>query len=462
MVRRTRTASFMLSVILAGAIAGLLYASRSSQTTSEAAANATPPPPGPTSAQVENRPLAESISIRGAITAPNTVDVVATASASEESRLILTGLRISQGDTVNAPSVLAEVGGRPIIVLQATTPFYRSIHYGDMGPDVAVLQRSLGVHDTSVFDEATQDALGGLYESLGYTPPEDAAGTPDGSAESSLESLLDAEEDANINGDFAVRSALLALDEAKAGAANGDGTAAQVEQAQLALDAAIQARNRAVSRAERDVAAERRRLDEAARVHGPFFQVTEFVAVPSASLTAVSVPVIPGSELEEGTLIAKLGGSQLGVTLYVSLAELQLLKEGMGATLTGVGLDAEMDASVAEIDSVAEGAGADVNMSQPVGSIATEDRPFRVRLEMERQPPATTVGMGILATISVERTDAAVIAVPVVALQQVGGHEVVVTLPDRRKWTVETGLVAEGWVELRRGSPPVGSTVETR
>jgi hypothetical protein len=388
--------------------------------------------------------------------------VVATASASEESRLILTGLRISQGDTVNAPSVLAEVGGRPIIVLQATTPFYRSIHYGDMGPDVAVLQRSLGVHDTSVFDEATQDALGGLYESLGYTPPEDAAGTPDGSAESSLESLLDAEEDANINGDFAVRSALLALDEAKAGAANGDGTAAQVEQAQLALDAAIQARNRAVSRAERDVAAERRRLDEAARVHGPFFQVTEFVAVPSASLTAVSVPVIPGSELEEGTLIAKLGGSQLGVTLYVSLAELQLLKEGMGATLTGVGLDAEMDASVAEIDSVAEGAGADVNMSQPVGSIATEDRPFRVRLEMERQPPATTVGMGILATISVERTDAAVIAVPVVALQQVGGHEVVVTLPDRRKWTVETGLVAEGWVELRRGSPPVGSTVETR
>ncbi len=49
-----------------------------------------------------------------------------------------------------------------------------------------------------------------------------------------------------------------------------------------------------------------------------------------------------------------------------------------------------------------------------------------------------------------------------VALQELGGDDLVVTLPDRRKWPVEAGLVAEGWVELRKGAPPVGSTVETR
>jgi hypothetical protein len=71
------------------------------------------------------------------------------------------------------------------------------------------------------------------------------------------------------------------------------------------------------------------------------------------------------------------------------------------------------------------------------------------------------LGASALMTIEVQGTESTVLAVPLVALQRVGGDDVVVTM-NNEKWVVETGLAAEGWVELKAGSPPEGSKVVTR
>ncbi|TFV65115.1 UNVERIFIED_ORG: hypothetical protein E4P37_11375 [Bacillus sp. AZ43] len=463
MARRATWAGVILSALLVIAVTSLVIASRNSVSATQAAANATPPPPGPTSAEVEERPLAETLSVRGVITAPTAVTVSAPVSAADGVRSVVTGLPVQAGSVLTSPAVVAEVAGRPVITVESPGAFYRDLAFGDEGGDVSQLQQALGVRDTGVFDVATQDSLSALYETLGYAAPEnDAPGTatePD-----TIQPLADALEDAQANGDAALAAAELVLGEARAARDGGTGADAAVAQAQLQVDTARAARQRDIARAQRDLAAERERVRREELARGTRLDADEVVAVPFASTTVLDVSASPGLELQPGQEIVTLGDPTLRAITYVNMGEAQMLQPEMAVSITSSTLPAALTGtvvSVASEPSTVSGEAADP-AAAAIGSTPSTERPYRVEVELAEQPPSSSVGTGVLLTVTVQGTGAAVVAVPVVALQRIDGADVVVTLPDRRRWEVEPGFTAEGWVELRSGAPPVGSLVETR
>lgn len=463
MLRRAKWAGLFLAALLVVSVISVTIASQNSMSASEAAANATPPPAGPTTAEVEERALAETLSVRGIITATTAVSVSAPLADSDGTRSVMTGAPVEPGAVLTLPAVVVEVAGRPIITVHSPATFYRDLTFGDQGRDVSQLQLTLGVRDTGTFDVATQNALDSLYENLGYSAPMNNSDEAESEQQDTVQPLLDALEDARANGDAAVKAAELSLSGATADLNSGSGSAAAVQQAELELGNARAARAREVSRAERNLATERERLQRQERITGTRFESDEVIGVPFASTTVIGVSAELGDELEPGAEIATLGDPTLRAITYVSLAEAQMLQPEMAVDLTGSTLPASLTGSVvsvasepSSIDSAAADAGASI------GSTPSQERPYRVEVTLGEQPPSTAVATGVLLTVTVQGTGSTVVAVPVVALQRINGQDVVVTVPDDKRWEVEPGFTAEGWVELRSGAPPVGSLVETR
>ncbi|MEU5780233.1 hypothetical protein [Micromonospora lupini] len=79
------------------------------------------------------------------------------------------------GDQVRSGRVVAEVSGRPVIVLPGRFPAYRELKSNDEGPDVRQLQQALrpryGTPITGKFDPRTASDLRRLYKSIGYPAP---------------------------------------------------------------------------------------------------------------------------------------------------------------------------------------------------------------------------------------------------------------------------------------------------
>lgn len=467
---RSRLIAVGIVALTIAAIAAIVVASSSGVSTEQAIANANPPPAGPTTATVERRPLVEAISVRGVIAAPNTVEVRVPQTAGDDATSVLTALPVAAGASIGPRTVVAEVSGRPVIVLKGDRPFYRDLRFDDKGADVTSLQVALGAPPSGTFDAKTQAALEDLYTSVGYTVP---AGRPSETTEGSAASqtagdtlvhLRDALEDAQIEGQSAIDAASADADAARRLQASGEGTSADVDKADEALDEATEARDRSVARAKRDLDAATRQVERQALVEGAFLARGEIVVSPSEPLTVVSLPLGVGAEPEAGDVIAVLGDSTLEGVAYVSPLDAKDLDPGMPASLTGVELGGELPATIIDVVRETPSGGGEEEGSPevPVGAQATPELPMQVRFALLEPAPAHLLGVGVLMTIEVRSTESTVLAVPLVALQQVGGEDVVVTVDDHKRWVVETGMAAEGWIELKAGSPPEGSKVETR
>ena len=93
------------------------------------------------------------------------------------STVTVTRLPVKAGDRVRPGRVIAEIDGRPILLLRGRLPAYRDLHEGDHGPDVTQLQRaleSLGYADFDPpgdFGQSTALALLLFYRHLGYEAP---------------------------------------------------------------------------------------------------------------------------------------------------------------------------------------------------------------------------------------------------------------------------------------------------
>ncbi|MDR3151891.1 MAG: peptidoglycan-binding protein [Bifidobacteriaceae bacterium] len=89
---------------------------------------------------------------------------------------ILTDLFIQRGDIINEGQNVAEINGRPVIIMRGEKVSSRDIKTGDQGYDVSQLQESLsrlGFYwgDISgVFDSKTGDSVRSFYNFLGYEP----------------------------------------------------------------------------------------------------------------------------------------------------------------------------------------------------------------------------------------------------------------------------------------------------
>jgi hypothetical protein len=176
------------------AIGGLIGASfvKSPQ---QLAADTAAPPPTVTTAAVVSQVLTSSVQMRGVIypsvqydvyvSAPSsgsgTAGAASTASSStgaSTGAVYISKLTVAAGDTIRNGEQLAELDGQPLFALAGPVPAWRDLTPGESGPDVAELQKALGLlgyydgGDTAgYFGAATEDAVSLYYEHLGYTPP---------------------------------------------------------------------------------------------------------------------------------------------------------------------------------------------------------------------------------------------------------------------------------------------------
>lgn len=137
-------------------------------------------PPAPTTALVEQRHIVDTRTISGEVvieTVPIAIPEVAPGQ-----QAVATSPVLPVGHDVAERSVIAFVADRPVIVLEGSTPMYRTITPGDKGSDVAILQDALvdtGFLTATFVDgeygTSTQRAVVAMYESVGAAAAENAA-----------------------------------------------------------------------------------------------------------------------------------------------------------------------------------------------------------------------------------------------------------------------------------------------
>ncbi|GAA1352012.1 hypothetical protein [Falsarthrobacter nasiphocae] len=93
-----------------------------------------------------------------------------------EGNAVFTATGAAAGSEASLGAVVAEVNGRPVVVLTGEAPLYRTLKQGDRGQDVARVQDSLALLgrawgvERGVFGPETARSLGRLWRDIGYLP----------------------------------------------------------------------------------------------------------------------------------------------------------------------------------------------------------------------------------------------------------------------------------------------------
>ncbi|MDH3302441.1 MAG: peptidoglycan-binding protein [Acidimicrobiia bacterium] len=173
MSRRKIAAGFVFAIIVA-ALGGWL-AGRQITTPAEIAALTAAPEPSPILVPVERRVLTADVVTRGTGRYGTPREVSVAPSPLAPSPAIVTDLP-SIGTVVAEGEVLFEVSGRPVIVLEGSTPSFRDLGPAMSGDDVAQLEAALdrlGLEPGPVdgrYDGSTEAAVRRLYDTVGSEP----------------------------------------------------------------------------------------------------------------------------------------------------------------------------------------------------------------------------------------------------------------------------------------------------
>lgn len=173
MSRRKIAAGFVFAIIVA-ALGGWL-AGRQITTPAEIAALTEAPEPSPILVPVERRVLTADVVTRGTGRYGTPREVSVPPSPLGPSPAIVTALP-PIGTVVAEGEVLFEVSGRPVVVLEGSTPSFRDLGPGMSGDDVAQLEEALdrlGLEPGPLdgrYDASTEAAVRRLYETVGGEP----------------------------------------------------------------------------------------------------------------------------------------------------------------------------------------------------------------------------------------------------------------------------------------------------
>ncbi|MFI5998176.1 peptidoglycan-binding protein [Streptomyces sp. NPDC051362] len=150
------------------------------QSPADAAAAHQPPKAGPVTVAVTRQRLTADVVTQGSVEfgAPKSVSLSGPVgfadSSKEETGLALVTKAPTEGDVLTEGSVLMQVSGRPVFVLQGSVPMYRTLAPGTTGDDVRQMQsalRRLG-HDpgavTGHYGQGTAAAVTHWYEGKGF------------------------------------------------------------------------------------------------------------------------------------------------------------------------------------------------------------------------------------------------------------------------------------------------------
>jgi hypothetical protein len=185
MVRRRRrvVAGLSVTALLALTVAAVMVA-RSARTPGQIASSAALPRPSTVTADVTGERLALKVVATGTLSERVVATLTAPQSPAPEGSLpVLTRVQLAAGNRFRFGAAIAEVSGRPLLVLPGRFPLYRDIHRGDDGPDVLQLRQGLVAVGFARFADSTWDAdaeqsLRRLYAQQGYPLGQGPAASP--------------------------------------------------------------------------------------------------------------------------------------------------------------------------------------------------------------------------------------------------------------------------------------------
>ncbi|MBY0689875.1 hypothetical protein K5S26_15200 [Microbacterium marinilacus] len=431
------------------------------------------PAPGLVTVPVEYGALSNDVTVRGDVGYVDATELTLDTS-SFDGPAVVTGQVPEAGAELKPLSIALEVAGRPVLVLPGELPAYRTLRIGVAGPDVIQLKEALaavgiepGDRGSNVFDQATADAVGRLYTDAGYPAPPAPEGANEAlrSAEDGVRAadsaVADAEKTLAQAGsgvsevevkelDNAVAAAQRELDAAKAAkprdglriGAAGDALAlAQLQRKALDAPRDTSAEQAALTSAQEQRTAAQEQLESARIEVQPYLPASEVLYLAELPRRVDAINVKRGDTL---------GGAAMTVS---------------GATVSVKGSIAETDADLIEPDAAAVFDLPDG--SQHPAKVTSVEKGedggrWSVTLEPEPLTPeqiAEVQGTNVRITIPVGSTEGEVLSVPYAALTAGPGGESrveVVTGDPRdgedaqtRLVTVETGLAADGYVEVK-------------
>lgn len=138
-------------------------------------ADAAPPPRTTLTAAITRRRVSMSVTFDAKIERRLLAEIPAPAAVADGDSPIVTRLPVRRGSTVTAGDLVAEISGRPLLILQGRLPAYRALTPGATGPDVRQLQRALAgagyaVGVDGLYGPQTAAAVAALYRARGYAP----------------------------------------------------------------------------------------------------------------------------------------------------------------------------------------------------------------------------------------------------------------------------------------------------
>jgi peptidoglycan hydrolase-like protein with peptidoglycan-binding domain len=174
-MRRTTTLAIGLTAVVAAAGGGW-FAGSQIKSPAQVAAEAEPPPASRITVPVETRTLGRDIIIRGDVRFDQPAGVSLADPPAVLGGASIVTLAPEEGTDLTEGSLVIEVSGRPILVLEGELPMFRTIRPGDEGDDVLQLEEALArigfdpVNVDGKYDTDTAAALDAWYRSLGYEP----------------------------------------------------------------------------------------------------------------------------------------------------------------------------------------------------------------------------------------------------------------------------------------------------
>lgn len=365
----------LLWVALAAAVVstGGLVASTMVKSPAEQAAEAAAPLASVLTATVDDRVLANTVVTRGTVAASAQYQVTPTGTTQGANTPVLTAVRTKVGGRVQPGSVLLEVSGRPLIVLQGAVPAYRDLKPNDDGNDVAQLQNALkqlgryhGGDPVGHFGPGTKAAVTALYQNLGYDAPT-TGGPGDEGDRSALQSAQDAVDTAQravddmqrqIAGGGATGTTQSSAKQAgptgsgtpsaQPGSGGNGGSGAEPPQVQLQyLEKALQQAKQA-------------QADLVART-GPMLPAAEAAFLPGFPAQVVAFSAKVGDPVKAPLIT--LASGQLAVTAQLTTDQGGLLKPGMKVQIASETLGLQATGVIGAVGQVTTGNSSDPNAS---------------------------------------------------------------------------------------------------
>lgn len=173
-MQKRRSAVIFLAIVVASAAGGWVLGQRITSP-AEIAARTAAPEPSPILVPVETRVLSTNVVTRGTGRYGTPRDLGLVPSILTVEQKVVTFLP-DLGHEATEGDVLLTASGRPLIILEGSSPAFRDLGPGLVGDDVAQLEAALdrlgfdpGPVD-GTYDTGTEAAVRRLYEAVGYAP----------------------------------------------------------------------------------------------------------------------------------------------------------------------------------------------------------------------------------------------------------------------------------------------------